>query len=520
MTDVAARRKGLSKSRLTAFEQCPRRLWLTVWRPDLAELDAGAQARFTAGHEVGAVACDLLPDGIMIDAEPNLTAALERTTALVQSGVRVPLFEATFQHEGVLVRVDVLEPDAADGWRMAEVKSSTSAKAYHLSDLATQVWVAEEAGLKISSAAIRHLDNTFVLEREGDLAGLFADTDCLAEIGPIIASREEVVSEARRVLEGEEPVRATGDHCHSPFNCEFKAWCDRASPSGPEWPVTILPYGGGKRWLNTGVTDLTVIDPAELTSPVHRRVYDATVSGQPWHDVGAARQAMADWGWPRAYLDFESIAFAVPRWVGTRPYQQVPFQFSLHVERQDGSVEHSEFLSLDGRDPRRACAEALVQLLPAEGAVIGYNSSFERSRIVELAEAFPDLEQPLRGLAARVVDLLPVARTCWYHRDQRGSWSIKALLPTVAPELDYANLEVKDGGQAQEAYLEAMRCIDPDRLAALDTGLRAYCRRDTEAMVVLAKRFCGSRSAPPSPDAETTPVSHPAAQGALSGDEL
>jgi hypothetical protein len=229
-----------------------------------------------------------------------------------------------------------------------------------------------------------------------------------------------------------------------------------------------------------------------MTSPVHRRVYDATVSGQPWHDVEAARRAMADWGWPRAYLDFETIAFAVPRWVGTRPYQQVPFQFSLHVEHRDGTLEHAEFLSLDGQDPRRACAEALVQLLPEEGAVIGYNASFERSRIVELAEAFPDLEQPLRGLAARVVDLLPVARSCWYDRDQRGSWSIKALLPTVAPELDYANLQVKAGDQAQEAYLEAVRCVDPVRLAALDAGLRAYCQRDTEAMVVLARRFCDS----------------------------
>lgn len=460
-----------------------------VKRPDLAEVDSGAQARFSAGHEVGAVACDLVPNGIMIDAEPNLTAALERTAALIQSGVRVPLFEATFQHDGVLVRVDVLEPDADDGWRMAEVKSSTSAKTYHLSDLATQVWIAEAAGLKISSAAIRHIDRSFVLEREGDLAGLLADTDCLGELSPIIASRGEVVAEARRVLDGQEPERATGDHCHSPFSCEFRAWCDRSSPPGPEWQVSILPFGGGKRWLAEGVSDLTKVDPAALTNQTHRRVYDATVSGQHWHDADAAQRAMQHWGWPRAYLDFETIAFAVPRWIGTRPYQQVPFQFSLHVEQRNGSLEHAEFLSLDGQDSRRACAEALLELLPSEGAVIGYNASFERSRIIELAEAFPDLEQSLRSVADRIVDLLPVARACWYHRDQRGSWSIKALLPTVAPDLDYANLEVKAGDQAQEAYLEAIGCADPKRVAALDAGLRAYCRRDTEAMVVIASRF-------------------------------
>ena len=201
---------------------------------------------------------------------------------------------------------------------------------------------------------------------------------------------------------------------------------------------------------------------------------------------------MAGWAFPRTWLDFETIAFAVPRWIGTRPYQQVPFQFSAHVEAADGTIEHHEFLSLDGTDPRRPCAEALVKAVPINGTVIGYNASFEKSRIRELADAFPDLAADLHAIAERVVDLLPVTRANWYHRDQRGSWSIKAVLPTVAAEMDYTGLEVKDGSSAQEAYIEA---IDPrtdvTRRAALDAALRAYCRRDTEAMIALARRLCG-----------------------------
>jgi hypothetical protein len=487
---MAPRSFGLSKSKITMFEQCPRRLWLSVHRPDLAVQDETSAARFATSHEVGATACALLPNGVMVDAEPDLAAALATTQTLLDSSHDQPIFEATLQHDGVLVRIDVLEPDGASGWHMAEVKSSTRAKDYHLGDLATQLWVARNAGVSISSAAIRHIDTTFVLEREGEFDGLFADTPLMAEAEPIVAARGETVAAARATLSGADPVTPPGDHCDAPFACEFAFHCHAALPQGPEWPVTVLPNGGGKRWTEKGIDDLLAVDPTELTNAMHRRVHGATVSGKTYHDVESARSAMASWAFPRTWLDFETIAFAVPRWIGTHPYGQVPFQFSAHVEAEDGTIEHREFLSLDGSDPRRPCAEALVTAVPPTGAVIAYNASFERGRIVELAAAFPDLAVVLNAIAARIVDLLPVTRANWYHRDQRGSWSIKAVLPTISAEMDYASLEVKDGGSAQEAYFEA---ILPDtiaeRRAVLDFALRAYCGRDTEAMIAVARRL-------------------------------
>lgn len=489
------RRDGLSKSKITAFEQCPRRLWLSVHRRDLAEQDEGAEARFAAGHEVGAIACALLPDGVMVEAEPDLAAALATTRALLNGGHDRPIFEATLEHDGVLVRIDVLEPDGAGGWHMAEVKSSTKAREYHVGDLATQLWVARHAGVPITSAAIRHINNRFVLEREGDWNGLLTDTYLAALAEPIIATRADVVADARATLAGAEPDTAPSGHCDEPFPCEFACYCHATLPPGPDWPVTVLPHGGGKRWLERDVVDLFAVDSAELTSAVHKRVHHATVTGDVYHNVAGARAAMIGWPFPRTWLDFETIAFAVPRWIGTKPYGQVPFQFSAHIEDADGRIDHREFLSLDGTDPRRACAEALVAMVPATGAVIGYNASFEKSRIVELAAAFPDLADALTGIADRVVDLLPVTRANWYHRDQRGSWSIKAVLPTVAVEMDYAGLEITDGGSAQEAYLEAI-CdgCTAERRMALDAALRAYCGRDTEAMIVLARRLCAESS--------------------------
>jgi hypothetical protein len=266
-----------------------------------------------------------------------------------------------------------------------------------------------------------------------------------------------------------------------------------ALPSAPEWHVTVLPNGGGKQWLERGIDDLLAIDPEKLTRVIHRRVYDATLTGVAYHDAEGACAAMESWAYPRTWLDFETIAFAVSRWIGTQPRRPIPFQFSAHIEQMNGHIDHREFLNLDGTDPRRPCAEALVDMIPPTGAVIAYSASVEKSCIIQLASAFADLEDGLRAIADRVVDLLPVTRANWYHRDQRGSWSIKAVLPTVAAELDYAGLEVKDGRGAQKAYLEAIAAdTGESRRQAIDAALRAYCGRDTKAMIVLASALRGS----------------------------
>ena len=472
------------------FEQCPKRLWLSVHRPDLAEGGDADPSQVATGNEVGTIACSLLPHGAMVEVGPDLSVALAETAALLRAHPPKPIFEATLEHGGVLVRVDILDPDGRGGWRMVEVKSSTKVKSHHVPDVATQLWVATRAGVPISGVAIRHVDSSFVLRRPGEYEGLFADADVTDAARPIAAERATVAAAAREVLAGPEPTTAPGDQCEKPFPCEFSVYCHSSLPPGPEWPVTVLPNGGGRSWLERGITDLLDVAPELLTNATHKRVHQATVSGVTFHDAVTASASIAKWDHPRTWLDFETIAFAVPRWVGTRPYQQVPFQFSAHVELEDGSVEHREFLSLDGTDPRRACAEALVELVPKTGAIVGYNASFERGRILELASDFPDLAADLTAMAGRVVDLLPVARSCWYHRDQRGSWSIKAVLPTVAPEMDYAQLDVKDGHAAQAAYLEAMApATDERRREALAAGLRKYCHRDTEAMIVLARRL-------------------------------
>jgi hypothetical protein len=255
----------------------------------------------------------------------------------------------------------------------------------------------------------------------------------------------------------------------------------------------LLPNTGAKlaeKYAELGIVELLDVPEVELKSDVHRLIHRATASGLPFHDCEKAREATRAWEYPRSYLDFETIAFAIPRWKGTRPFEQIPFQFSLHVEAEDGAVEHREFLDLSGDDPRRACAETLVRMLPTSGAIITYNASFERRCIRQLADLYPDLAASLLGAEARIVDLLPIARACWYHPEQRGSWSIKEVLPSLVPELSYASMDVGDGSAAQSAYLEA---TDPgtsaERRAELASALSAYCGLDTEGLVHVLHRL-------------------------------
>jgi hypothetical protein len=254
-----------------------------------------------------------------------------------------------------------------------------------------------------------------------------------------------------------------------------------------------LPNTGAKlaeKYREQGILELLDVPEADLKSEVHRLIHRVTALGTPFHDCDKARALTAAWPRPFSFLDFETIAFAIPRWKGTRPYQQVPFQFSLHIERVPGEIEHHEFLDLSGQDPRRSCAEALVSTVPTEGAVITYNASFERRCLRELAELYFDLSAALSAIEARVVDLLPVARACWYHPSQRGSWSIKQVLPSLVPELDYGVLEVGDGGAAQAAYLEAIEpSTTADRRTELAASLRTYCGLDTEGLMRVLDRL-------------------------------
>ena len=241
-----------------------------------------------------------------------------------------------------------------------------------------------------------------------------------------------------------------------------------------------------------GIRDLRDIPDALLNSS-QLRVKSHTLKGETFFDAAGAAADLAPYKLPAYFIDFETIKFAVPIWKGTRPFQQIPFQFSLHRLTRTGKLEHQSYLDLSGDDPSLAFAEALISACGKRGPVYVFNAGFEMARIKELAERFPRLQQDLLAINKRVVDLLPVARARYYHPSQQGSWSIKKVLPAIAPDLRYDHLDgVQDGGMAMDAYLEAIApTTSLERKTQIERQLFIYCRLDTFAMVRLWQFFTG-----------------------------
>lgn len=235
----------------------------------------------------------------------------------------------------------------------------------------------------------------------------------------------------------------------------------------------------------------------DLLTEKQRMVKKHSLAGTVFFDATGAASDLAPHGFPAYFLDFESIQFAVPIWKGTRPYQQITFQFCLHTLTESDHLSHAAFLDLSGKDPSEQFARALLAACGEKGPVFVYHAAFEKTRIRELAERYPDLAELLLAINARIVDLLPIARNRYYHHGQQGNWSIKAVLPAAVPELSYDKLDgVQDGGTAMEAYHEAIQPgISEERKSEIERHLRAYCQLDTFAMVRLWRFFNGRKEA-------------------------
>ncbi len=494
--------RNLSKSKLLAFRQCPKRMWLEIHEPKLREDSPHTEATFRTGHEVGDVARRLYDPkgkGALVDAQAEgYKEALARSGTLLETAQ--PVFEAGFSAEGAIAFADILLPVKRRGkleWRMVEVKSSTSVKDYHRDDAAIQAFVARSTGLRLSSISLAHIDNTWVYPGKGDYDGLLVEQDLTQESFSREDEVKEWLNEAHAVAEqAKEPKKTTGAHCNTPFECGFASYCRSKEPQAKH-PAEFLPRIGKK--IRSYIDEEKVIElkqvPDELLNPLQLRVKQHTLSGKPYFDAKGAAAELARHKLPALFLDFETIYFAVPIWEGTRPYQQVPFQFSLHRLAKSGALEHSAFLSLDGLDPSKAFAQALVGACGKSEPVFVYNAGFEKARITELAARFPTLRKQLLAIAGRLVDLWPVAQNFYYHPSQEGSWSIKYVLPAVVPELRYDDLkEVQDGGMAMEAFTEAIHPqVTAERKARLEQALLEYCKLDTYAMVRIWQVFAGRK---------------------------
>jgi hypothetical protein len=479
---------ALSKTKLMSLRQCARKLWLETYSPELEEPAAERAALRATGNVVGDIARRLYGPGHIVSFERGLRAAIDATRGLIAAGGREPIFEATFDHHGVSVRIDVLERSEPNP-KLIEVKAAAHVKEHYLDDCAIQAWALAQNGLEPRQVAVATIDRSFVYAGDGRYDGLLIETDVTKEIADLLPQVPGWVAEARRTLADlDEPAIVVGTQCGAPHGCEFYAHC--APPAG-EYPVLAL---GGKKdtlyaWLHAGHRDLRDVPEAELASDSQRRIWEQTRAAKPY--LGAELRTLVNaLEFPRYYLDFETVGPAVPIFAGTRPFEALPFQWSCHIEHRRGELAHAEFLSLSAEPPMRTVAESLLETLGTAGPIVVY-TPYERRVLNELAQRYADLAPGLTALAARIVDLHPPTREHYYHPEMRGSWSIKAVLPTVAPDLSYDTLgEVRDGLAAQTAYFEAIEPTTSEtRRATLRRALLDYCRHDTLALARIVDFF-------------------------------
>lgn len=477
----------LSKSRFVAGWQCPKLLWWKVHEPEAVELqpDRVLQDRFDQGELVGALAREQFPGGVLIDLPHRaVQARLEATRAAIDSGAPA-IFEASFLEGDVFVAVDVLLRDG-DGFKLIEVKSSSSVKDEHIPDAAVQVWVLRKAGLEVRSAEIMHLNRDY---RHPGVGPLFIREDVTEQVEAFLPTVPILASEQLAMIAGPLPERAIGLHCFEPRKCAFHVRC------WPDDPLHISTlYGCGPKksasYLQGGVHRIPDI-PATVKLPATaQRQVRSLQLGSLVVEPGLARDLEPFQG-RLGYLDFETVGRAVPVWEHLSPWMPAIAQFSYHEEQDDGSHKHVGWLAEGPEDPRRELAEAMIQATAGAGRIVTY-SAYEKTRIRELQAVVPDFAEPLEELLGKLVDLLPVVRNNVYHPDFRGSFSLKYVLTPLVPDLTYNDLVIVDGLLAS---VEIARLLfvahkipfeERDRLRA---DLLAYCERDTWATVRLMGRL-------------------------------
>ena len=470
--------------------QCLKRLYLDVHHRHLADpVDPSQQAVFDIGHVVGELARQRFPGGNLIEEKYFEQLRAERSTQALLSDASVPaLYEAAFSFEGIRTRVDILaRAEGGTAFDLIEVKSSTRFKEReHLPDVSIQLHVVEGAGVPVRHVHLMHIDTGYVYQGgDHDLERLFhledvtdVARDYLADVAP------ESLAGMWNVLRGADtPDIETGRHCKSPYRCPFFGHCHA---DDPEHPITELPrlsQGDEERLKDLGIRDVGSIPPdTDGLTGLQRRVRDSVVSGTAYVDPNLATR-LSQIKFPMSFLDFETIMPAIPLFEGTRPYQLIPFQWSLHVRDADGALSHSDFLGDEGADPREDFIDSLLTALPEQGSIVVY-SDYEERVLRQLASQYPGHADRLLGLCERLVDLLHIVRENYYHPEFHGSFSIKSVLPALAPESTYAQLDIADGRAASAAYARMVVGETPaSERAAIREALLIYCAQDTEAMV-------------------------------------
>ena len=473
----------LSKSKYLAGLQCPKLLWTQINQPEgIPEPDTVTQYIFDQGHLVGEYAKKLFPGGIDIPRDDFMENIAATKKLLAETK---PLFEAGILSGRIYCRVDILNPVSEDEWNIIEIKSSTSIKDVHIDDVAFQKYCCEKAGLQIRSCKLGFINKQYAKNGEIDPKELFILEDISAQVEEISESIEDRVFNLLEVISNKAcPEVAIGQHCLAPYECPLRVECWGFLPEN-----SVFDLRGGKTnqfsLYEQGILSIKDIPDDIPLSRQQKIQKECVMTGNVHVEKNEIRQFLNKLKYPLYYLDFETFGPAIPLYDGTRPYQDVPFQFSLHVVKNNASEPvHHSFLAEGREDPRPQILRELHRLLGSEGSIIAYNAGFEEGVLKELVEAFPEYTEWLEGILPRMVDLLfPFTNFHYYNASQKDTASLKKVLPAVTGK-GYEEMGIGAGMDASIAYERiTYGNATEEEVAKVRADLLKYCKLDTEGMI-------------------------------------
>lgn len=489
---MAERTISLSKSKYLAGLQCHKLLWYELnAREEIPEVDEGTQETFHQGKLVGDLAKQLHPDGIEIPRD-HLKPRDSFGPTQEKLKLRKPLFEAGFLHGGAYAFLDILEPDGKDGWNIVEVKSSTEVKEVHLKDVALQLYICEGMGLKIHKCYLLRINNKYIRKGDIDPKKLFIKEDITAEVRPLVGQvarhlKEMIQSVALKKF----PEVKIGPHCNDPYDCPLQEKCWGFVPEQSIFTLYNMRTKKKFELFDRGSLGLNELADDAIADDKHRIQVDACRSGKPYTDKSAIKVFLKTLKYPTRFLDFETYSGAIPFFDGMKPFQPVPFQFSLHViEKEGAEPKHVSYMAESQKDPRREFLKHLKENLGERGSIVVYNKSFELRVFRESCGNFSGHSSWLKGIEKRIVDLRdPFRMFHYYHPDQCGSASIKDVLPALTGK-NYEGLDIQGGSAASCEYTRVtFGDVDEKERRKVRDNLEKYCELDTMGMVYVLQQL-------------------------------
>jgi len=504
----------LSKSRYVSGMQCPKILWMKKHMPEKFDDSVMNQTVLDTGNKVGDLAMEYFGDFTEVEYTPDISKMVAETEKLMKEKTAV-ITEAAFTHNDDLCIVDILRK-VPDGYEIIEVKGSSGSpgdtandvKEVYLHDMSFQAYILTNNKLNIKSVKLMCLNRNYVrkgdLETDLDIKELFVLIDCTKTVFKMMQDINKNIAHFKAyMIQEQEPVIDIGSRCDSPYTCGFKGWCFRELPENESifdigWSMRMAKKE--KAYQNGIFSFQDALAAAndgtlKLNDKQLNQIKYAISDMEPTIDKSGINNFLTKVRYPLYFLDFETFMPAIPPWKNTSPFNQITFQYSLHIQNErGGEVLHKEYLGRDGLDPRQKLAEGLCKDIPKGACIISYNMTFEKTQINEMATIFPNLSQHLLDINANMIDLMePFGAGAYYSRTMGGGYSIKGVLPALFPddpELDYKNLDerVQHGGNAMDLY-PTMHMQSPEEAEAIRKALLAYCRLDTLAMVKILEKL-------------------------------